>query len=185
MIAVFCGSESWTDRDATLQTMRAFRDQNKLVEVIQGDAPGSDLITDSCARELGISVRSYHSSWETSRRVPGHLRNDKMLHMLRVARRKNGQSVCTIAFHEGPNVSGDTYDMLMKSMVYGIQTFIWLENKPGVIHVSRETKCRKCKISNLVHPKVLTQLNSDGAPYLHMLCNGKLGNLKPMNVRRK
>ncbi len=75
IIALFCGSRDWTDRE------RIRRDLESLPEgsvVIEGGARGADRIAQEEARELGLHVATVRAQWDFYGRSAGYRRNEAM-----------------------------------------------------------------------------------------------------------
>ena len=75
VLALFCGSREWTDRD------RILRDLESLPEgsvVIEGGARGADRIAREEATELGLHVATVRALWDCYGRSAGFRRNEAM-----------------------------------------------------------------------------------------------------------
>ncbi|HEY4779122.1 MAG TPA: SLOG family protein [Solirubrobacterales bacterium] len=75
IIALFCGSREWTDRE------RIRRDLESLPEdsvVIEGGAPGADRIARQEAQKLGIHVATVNALWDYYDKPAGYRRNEAM-----------------------------------------------------------------------------------------------------------
>jgi hypothetical protein len=78
VIALFCGSREWTDRE------RIRRDLESLPEgsvVIEGGARGADRIAREEAKALGIHVATVPALWDHYGRPAGYRRNEAMLRL--------------------------------------------------------------------------------------------------------
>ena len=75
VVALFCGSRKWTDRD------RIRRDLESLPEgsvVIEGGARGADRIAREEAQRLGLHVAIVPALWDHYGRSAGYRRNEAM-----------------------------------------------------------------------------------------------------------
>ncbi len=75
VIALFCGSREWSDRE------RIRRDLESLPEgsvVIEGGARGADRIAREEATELGLHVATVRALWDYYGRPAGFRRNEAM-----------------------------------------------------------------------------------------------------------
>lgn len=76
VIALFCGSRDWTDREKIRRDLRSLPEGSIVVE---GGAKGADRIAREEARELGIHVATVYALWDFYGRTGGRRRNDAML----------------------------------------------------------------------------------------------------------
>ena len=75
VVAIFCGSREWTDRE------RIRRDLESLPSgsiVIEGGARGADRIARDEARALGIHVATVPALWDHYGKSAGYRRNEAM-----------------------------------------------------------------------------------------------------------
>ena len=75
VVAIFCGSRKWTDRE------RIRRDLESLPPgsiVIEGGAPGADRIAREEAQALGIHVATVQALWDFYEKSAGYRRNEAM-----------------------------------------------------------------------------------------------------------
>jgi hypothetical protein len=75
VVALFCGSREWSDRE------RIRRDLESLPEgslVIEGGARGADRIAREEARDLGLHVATVAALWDHYGRAAGYRRNEAM-----------------------------------------------------------------------------------------------------------
>ena len=81
VVALFCGSREWTDRD------RIRRDLESLPEgsvVIEGGARGADRIAREEAQRLGLHVAIVPALWDHYGRSAGYRRNEARLDSNRI-----------------------------------------------------------------------------------------------------
>lgn len=78
VIALFCGSRRWTDREKIRRDLRTLP-QGSIV--IEGGARGADRIAREEAQALGIHVATVHALWDFYGRSGGFRRNEAMLRL--------------------------------------------------------------------------------------------------------
>ena len=107
-IALFCGSRTWGKPGPILRKLQALKRKhgNKLI-IIQGGAPGADLLSCYWAHELDIHVAQVDALWNTRHKAAGPQRNTAML-ALRPA------EVC--AYHPDLPKSSGTKDCIKQAL---------------------------------------------------------------------
>lgn len=78
VIALFCGSREWSDRESIRTEVKALPPGSIVVE---GGARGADRIAREEARSLGIHVATVPALWRSFGRSAGHRRNEAMLRL--------------------------------------------------------------------------------------------------------
>lgn len=90
MKVVFCGSQTWTDRDAIRAGLETAYEIGKLqhgvekasdLTVVHGDAIGADTIAGEIAEELGHTVIPVPADFKTYGKAAGRIRNKQMIDM--------------------------------------------------------------------------------------------------------
>jgi hypothetical protein len=76
VIALFCGSRDWTDREKIRRDLRSLP---KGSIVVEGGARGADRIAREEAQALGIHVATVYALWDFHGRAGGYRRNEAML----------------------------------------------------------------------------------------------------------
>jgi YspA, cpYpsA-related SLOG family len=76
VVALFCGSRNWTDREMILRDLEALPDDSI---VIEGGARGADTIAGKAAFEMGFHVATVPALWDSFGRAAGYRRNEAML----------------------------------------------------------------------------------------------------------
>lgn len=114
MIALFCGSRDWTDREAI---RRDIHDVYAGGIVITGGARGADQIAEQEARAVGLHVARVDAMWSFFGKSAGPRRNYAMLLLLRPD--------VVYAFHLGGR---GTADMINRAEDAGIKVVV---RRPG------------------------------------------------------
>jgi hypothetical protein len=78
VVALFCGSRDWSDRESIRAEVKALAPGSI---VIEGGAPGADRIAREEARSLGIHVATVAALWGSFGRSAGPRRNEAMLRL--------------------------------------------------------------------------------------------------------
>jgi len=78
VIALFCGSRRWTDREKIRRDLRSLPEGSI---VIEGGARGADRIAREEAQALGIHVATVRALWGFYGRSGGFRRNEAMLRL--------------------------------------------------------------------------------------------------------
>jgi hypothetical protein len=78
LVALFCGSRDWADRQSIRRDLRSLP-QGSIV--IEGGARGADRIAREEAQALGIHVATVPALWRSSSRSAGPRRNEAMLRL--------------------------------------------------------------------------------------------------------
>lgn len=78
VIALFCGSRDWTDREKIRRDLRGLPDGSLVVE---GGARGADRIAQEEAHALGLHVATVRALWDFYDRSAGYRRNEAMLRL--------------------------------------------------------------------------------------------------------
>jgi hypothetical protein len=173
VIAIFCGSREWTDVEAVRQVMTRFRDgPQDLDTVIHGAQRGADSISGDVAKELGLAVIPEPAEWKAFGHAAGPMRNDKMLAMLLRAARTWNQPVHCVAFHADPLLGVGTRDMVKKCLKERVRVSAYVRPQPTMVRSSGEFVCRTCKLPYRKHPTLISELDSNGEPFLELSCDG-------------
>ena len=72
---VVCGSRHWTDYNYILDALKLYRPK----VVVEGGAPGADLLARKAALELGMEVEQFDADWKHKGPSAGPERNTEML----------------------------------------------------------------------------------------------------------
>lgn len=122
-LALFCGDRDWTERAPILSRIRALkrkcaRDGYELV-IVEGEAPGADLISRVTAEGENVHVARVAALWGTRHQGAGPQRNSIMLAL-------EPNEVC--AYHSNLKKSRGTKDTVTKALKTGIP--VRLNNRP-------------------------------------------------------
>jgi hypothetical protein len=173
MIAIFCGSREWTDVEAVRRVMTAFRDgPQDLDTVIHGAQRGADSISGDVAEELGLAVIPVPAEWQAFGPSAGPRRNDKMLEMLLRAAQVWRQPVHCVAFHADALLGVGTRDMVKKCLKERVRCSAYVKPQPPMVRSSGDFVCKTCKLPYRKHPTLLSELDSNGDPFLELSCDG-------------
>lgn len=110
---LICGDRNWTK---TFRMKRYFQLFNPEVVIIQGAAPGADLMAQRLAQEFELDYMGFPARWKKQKRAAGPIRNSRQL--------KKGLPDLTIGFHNNIRNSKGTKDMLCKSLKAGVPTYL-------------------------------------------------------------
>lgn len=75
VVAIFCGSRKWTDRERIRRDLKSLPPGSI---VIEGGAPGADRIAREEAQALGIHVATVRALWDFYEKSAGYRRNEAM-----------------------------------------------------------------------------------------------------------
>jgi hypothetical protein len=75
VVALFCGSREWTDRERIRGDLESLPDGSV---VIEGGAPGADRIARQEAHKLGIHAATVNALWDFYEHSAGYRRNEAM-----------------------------------------------------------------------------------------------------------
>jgi hypothetical protein len=105
-----CGSRNWKAYGKVKERLALLP---KDCTIIEGGAPGADLIARLAAMELGLDVVEVPANWTRYGKAAGPIRNDRMLKF---------KPHLVIAFHENIDASRGTKDTVTKARNLGIPT---------------------------------------------------------------
>ncbi len=127
MRLLICGDRDWTDQ--VLVNIIISRMAKQPIEcVIHGEAIGADRMGAYAARQCGLKVIGFHPDWDTYGKAAGVLRNTEML--------EQGKPDVVIAFHDWLADSKGTKDMVWKSLMASIPTYL-------ITHSSKGAGCKQ------------------------------------------
>lgn len=173
MIAIVCGSREWTDKEAVRSVLTRFKGApHDLDIVIHGAQRGADTLAGEVATELGLSVIPVEAEWQAFGRKAGPMRNDRMLEMLIKAAKAYNQPVRCIAFHHDSKLGVGTRDMVRKCLQERIRASAYVKPTPTMVRSSGDFVCRTCKLPHRKHPELVSELDSNGDPFLELSCDG-------------
>jgi hypothetical protein len=78
-IVIVCGSRYWNTGAPIRKSIGVLAARNRNLRVITGGACGADMIADTIARSLGLTVTKELAKWVGRGRLAGRERNEKML----------------------------------------------------------------------------------------------------------
>ena len=161
MIAIFCGSRSWSDAIAVQDVLHDFV-RSGLQCVIHGDASGADTIAGIEAEKMGLQVISVPADWEKLGDKAGPERNSRMLALLLDCERMWRLPVACAAFHESPTLGAGTRDMVNKCMADRVPTRVVISQD---LPTTKSQDC-SCRMKIAIHPELHYKRGS------RLLCNG-------------
>lgn len=171
MITLFCGSRTWNDPDPIRKVMESILSREPTI--IHGDQFGADLISDSVARSLNLPVISIPAEWETYGDKAGPIRNEKMRQMVVQSSKIWNIPVACFAFHEDPMLGSGTRDMVRRCRLSRIRCSVFLNVSHQIKRCSHLSICDICNSEYGKHPDIISELDSNGIPFLRLLCNGE------------
>lgn len=74
-----CGGRDYADRDTLFGTLHGIAQRHNGVRVIQGGAPGADMLAREWCRIHGHSYEHFPADWKKHDRAAGPIRNAQML----------------------------------------------------------------------------------------------------------
>lgn len=108
-----CGGRDYSDRDTMFNILEGFEFEHIVEVVIEGEAPGADLLAREWAESMDIDVDPYPASWKVYGRAAGPIRNQQML--------VEGKPNYAFAFYDKPrHLSKGTADMVKRLKKAGV-----------------------------------------------------------------
>lgn len=104
MRLLVCGDRNWTDKEIIRAALQKYDPE----VVIEGEAPGADLLAREVALELGIDVVAFPANWTKYGKAAGPIRNGRML--------KEGRPDFVLALHNDLRRSRGTIDMIRQTL---------------------------------------------------------------------
>lgn len=172
MIAIFCGSREWEDKEAIRKVMSRLELDG--LTIIHGAQRGADVLSGEVAKDLGVGVIPVEADWEIYGPKAGPIRNERMRNTIVSAGKKYSQPVSCYAFHEEPTLGSGTRDMVKRCRISGIRSYVYLSVTPEMIRVSGDVVCEECKFPYWKHPSVISELDWEGRSFLELSCLGQL-----------
>lgn len=118
--ALFCGDRNWANVsmiEAVMLGLRHWAEQREaLLVVINGMAPGADIIANETAIKHDIDREEYPADWLRFKKAAGPIRNKQML--------DDGRPKVVFAFHNDLENSKGTKDCLNQALSMGIKCFL-------------------------------------------------------------
>ena len=74
-----CGGRDYADRDTLFRTLHEIAQRHNGVRVIQGGAPGADMLAREWCRLHGYSYEHFPADWKKHGKAAGPIRNAQML----------------------------------------------------------------------------------------------------------
>jgi hypothetical protein len=104
---LICGDREWTDETTIRVVILGLKDKwGKDLTIINGYAPGADLIAAKLSQSLGIDTECYPARWDAFGKRAGPMRNQQML----------DSGVDEVwAFHDHITSSKGTKDMVQRA----------------------------------------------------------------------
>lgn len=89
-----------------LRVLTAMKDRVALV--IEGEAPGADVLGKKAAKALGLPYSGFPAKWTEFGKAAGPMRNQEMI--------DQAKPTLVLAFHEDPDLGSGTRDMVRKAL---------------------------------------------------------------------
>ncbi len=103
MVVLVCGSRDYTDYQKIYDCLKSI----KVSLVIAGGCRGADALAARAARALGYPFLEFPADWQKFGKAAGPIRNQTML--------DEGRPDLVVAFHENPEGSKGTKDMIRRA----------------------------------------------------------------------
>lgn len=166
-IAIVCGSRDWDDPKPVYDALVKLPEDSV---IIHGAQRGADLTADSVAKELGFNTIPIEAEWDVhGGKAAGPIRNEEMLQMLIASCTTYSQPANCFAFHHNINLGRGTRDMVIRCIKSKIRTYVWIpiDDSPRASHLCI---CKICKREYISHPQIISELDSNGDPFLNWIC---------------
>lgn len=95
------------ERETLFSYLDELYERETITEIIEGEAPGADLLGRRWAEERGVAVRPFRAKWREQGRAAGPIRNKLML--------VEGQPDFVAAFHNNIHLSKGTKNMVLQT----------------------------------------------------------------------
>ncbi len=129
MRLLITGDRFWNHRELIRRKLIEFGCPDKIEVLIHGDAQGADRMAASIALDLGLpeeKILKYPAGWKLYGKSAGPIRNRQML--------KEGQPTQVLAFHDHPEISRGTVDMVKIAKKAKVPTWCsWDDLKSEVV----------------------------------------------------
>ena len=79
IVIIVCGGRAYDDSDAAFDALDRFHAAKPVSLVVQGGAPGADLLAKTWARSRGLPCQEERADWNKHGRKAGPIRNQHML----------------------------------------------------------------------------------------------------------
>ena len=114
MVVLVCGSRFYSDYDKVYQCLKSLEGvyRRSVTGVIAGGCRGADSLAATAARACGYPFREFPADWQRFGKAAGPIRNQQMLN--------EGKPDLVIAFHENPEESKGTKDMICRATSQGV-----------------------------------------------------------------
>ena len=113
MVVLVCGSRFYSDYGKVYEYLKSLEGVS---QVIAGGCRGADTLAVRAARACGYPFREFPADWQKFGKAAGPIRNQQML--------DEGKPDLVVAFHENPDESKGTKDMIHRAIEQGIP--VWL-----------------------------------------------------------
>lgn len=106
------GDRLWSNEDAMRLTLEQYKNPHEAITLIEGEAPGADVMSAKVATEFGWTVVRVPANWDKYGRSAGPIRNREMLNM---------QPDLVLGFHTNIWNSKGTLDCMKEAGKRGIR----------------------------------------------------------------
>ena len=104
MRVLVTGDRHWDDRGIVTQVIKDLLREYWLTTIIEGEAPGADLISRKIALSMGVDVTAFPANWTKYGKAAGPIRNKRMI--------EEGEPDLVVAFHDNLMQSKGTRNMV-------------------------------------------------------------------------
>ena len=109
MVVLVCGSRFYSDYARVYQYLKSLE---WVSQVVAGGCRGADALAVRAAKACGYPFREFPADWRKFGKAAGPIRNQRML--------DEGKPDLVLAFHENPDESKGTKDMIRRARRQGI-----------------------------------------------------------------
>lgn len=119
MKVLVCGARDWTNLSLEYGILYRLLDLvGDGLTIVEGAAPGADVIAGDWARDVGVRLLEYSAHWRYLGRGAGPIRNRTMLD-------DNPDVALVVAFHDNLSKSKGTMDMVTRAEMAGIPVVVF------------------------------------------------------------
>ena len=112
MRVLVTGDRHWKDKGLVHQVLKDLLREYRITTLIEGEAPGADLISRKMALSLGVDVAAFPANWTKYGKAAGPVRNQRML--------DEGKPDFVVAFHDNLAMSRGTKNMVERAERAGL-----------------------------------------------------------------
>jgi hypothetical protein len=109
MVVLVCGSRFYSDYGKVYECLKSLEGVS---QVLAGGCRGADALAVRAAKAFGYPFREFPADWGKFGKAAGPIRNQQML--------DEGKPDLVVAFHENPEESKGTKDMIRRAKRQGV-----------------------------------------------------------------